>query len=99
MTTHTMETLIHSWGECCLDLPQQVVVDHSNARVDMRDVRGPNWDWGDQDGHGPGTIVKMEYRLHGWAVVEWDEKNSPENRNSYRIGPVLFDLMTADNYR
>ena len=63
----------------------------------VRVVRGPDWDWGDQDG-GPGSLgVIMDADAGGgqahWARVRWD--NSVENR--YMVSPERgrFDLAHA----
>jgi hypothetical protein len=43
--------------------------------------RGPDWEWGNQDGgDGLGTVQSRDGA--GWCDVEWDNGNS----NSYRVG-------------
>ena len=61
-------------------------------KVGDRVVRGPDWEWGDQDGHGPGTVVPrrgvgMESGSV-WVSVDWDNGH----RNGYRVGPDVCDL-------
>jgi hypothetical protein len=70
------------------------VVTEENVYEGARVVRGPDWEWEDQDGDGVGTIVDPNHSTNGgnqWVYVEWDEGGS----NSYRIGPELFDLEFA----
>ena len=61
-----------------------------------RVVRGPDWEWGDQDGDGPGTVVPRDdgtdFSDYGegyvWVDVRWDHGG----RNCYRVGPGVRDL-------
>tara|TARA_R110000868_G_scaffold83012_2_gene234519 strand:- start:4192 stop:5601 length:1410 start_codon:yes stop_codon:yes gene_type:complete len=57
--------------------PTIVTIPHIGARV----VRGRDWDWGNQDGNGIGTII--DKNGEGWVRVTWD--NNPYEA-SYRIG-------------
>ncbi len=55
-------------------------------------MRGPDWEWGDQDG-GKGSIgtVTDTDDDDGWVKVKWDSNSS---NNSYRIGRNgKFDLV------
>jgi hypothetical protein len=49
--------------------------------VGVRVVRGRDWDWGNQDDNGIGTIIDTSGE--GWVRVKWDNK---KYENSYRIG-------------
>lgn len=54
--------------------------------------RGPNWAWGDQDGNGIGTILKLE-EIHGFLFVFWETNR---RINMYRAGiNGEFDLVYA----
>ncbi|XP_053385803.1 uncharacterized protein LOC128550572 [Mercenaria mercenaria] len=60
--------------------------DKRYPRIGERVRRGRNWNWGDQDGNGVGTIVghhlkDAEERKQLWVWVEWDEN---EDINVYR---------------
>lgn len=57
--------------------PKIVTTPHIGARV----VRGRDWDWGNQDGNGVGTIIDKSGK--GWVRIKWDHKI---HENSYRIG-------------
>ena len=60
-------------------------------KVGDRVVRGPDWEWGDQDGGGPGTVTNcgtVRIASCDWATVLWDSGN----KNGYRIGPSIYDL-------
>ncbi|XP_013421821.1 uncharacterized protein LOC106181853 [Lingula anatina] len=39
----------------------------------MRVRRGPDWEYGDQDNNGPGTVTG--YRKGGWIKVQWDHSD------------------------
>ncbi|XP_046850294.1 uncharacterized protein LOC124443806 [Xenia sp. Carnegie-2017] len=43
--------------------------------------RGPQWNWGNQDGHGVGTVTNTT-DTKGWVDVCWDNGR----KNSYRFG-------------
>ncbi|XP_062603204.1 uncharacterized protein LOC134264974 isoform X1 [Saccostrea cucullata] len=68
--------------------------------VGTRVRRGPDWKWGDQDCHGPGTVVNHnDNGKHGWLRVVWDAGlNFP-----YRYGSngmfENFDLVECDEPR
>lgn len=38
--------------------------------VGSRVQRGKDWQWGEQDGFGPGTVIA--HADNGWLAVEWD---------------------------
>ena len=44
-------------------------------RVGARVRRGPDWKWGDQDGHQTGTVVPKNNPKNGWIRVKWDNGN------------------------
>lgn len=58
------------------------------AHEGMRVVRGRDWQWGEQDKGGPGTIVGMS---PGYAKVEWDN-NPKEGPFYYRTSSAHLDL-------
>ena len=60
------------------------------ARPGLRVVRGPDWQWVDQDGGAgqPGVIVSVH--ANGWCVVRWDAGLSA----SYRFRDAV-DLLVA----
>ena len=57
----------------------------------LRVVRGPDWEYGDQDGGAgrPGTVT--ERKSNGWLKVQWDAGGS----NSYRATSQERDLCHA----
>lgn len=57
--------------------PKIVTTPHIGAIV----VRGKDWDYGNQDGNGVGTIIEKGDK--DWVRVKWDNKVS---KNCYRIG-------------
>ena len=62
--------------------------------VGVRVRRGPDWEWGDQDGNGLGTTQSDEST--GWIRVKWDHGKT----NSYRIGKDgAYDLVVAGRIR
>ncbi|XP_062603219.1 uncharacterized protein LOC134264974 isoform X3 [Saccostrea cucullata] len=68
--------------------------------VGTRVRRGPDWKWGDQDCHGPGTVVNHnDNGKHGWLRVVWDAGSS----YTYRYGSnglfENFDLVECDEPR
>lgn len=56
----------------------------ANVAPGLRVVRGPDWQWGVQDGFAGsrGTLMKEAARS-GWWIVQWDGVGS---QNSYRVG-------------
>lgn len=64
--------------------------------VGTRVRRGPHWQWDDQDGNGPGTVVKTG-ETGGWVDVQWDKY---DKTNSYRFGKdSKFDIKIVDENR
>ena len=69
------------------------------ARVALRVVRGPDWEWGDQDGGEGhvGTVVEVGESANeggGAVVVQWD----CGERCKYRCGlDGKYDLRVLDN--
>ena len=72
--------------------------------VGLRVVRGPDWEWGDQDGGEGhvGTVVEVKREQSGEqqaqegrsVVVQWD----CGERSSYRCGVEgKYDLRVLDN--
>ena len=71
-----------------LPAPGQVL---RSAEVGIRVKRGPDWDWGDQDGGGLGTTEADSDP--GWVQVRWDHSG---RTNSYRVGKEgNYDLIVA----
>jgi hypothetical protein len=75
------------------DLESGKVVHSSHPYVHGHLVkRGPSWVWGDQDGHGIGTILKVE-DTPGFLFVFWE---TTRQINRYRAGVGReFDLVYA----
>ena len=64
----------------------------NSAKEGMRVARGPDWKWGDQDGHGLGTIVGLDCGTKGWIRVKWDAGET----NNYRVvAECAYDLVVA----
>ncbi len=42
-----------------------------SLKVGDRVMRGPDWEWGDQDSAGEGVVAE-ELDGHGWLCVRWD---------------------------
>ncbi|XP_062603521.1 uncharacterized protein LOC134265301 isoform X2 [Saccostrea cucullata] len=68
--------------------------------IGTRVRRGPDWRWGDQDCHGPGTVVNHnDNGKRGWLRVVWDVGSS----YPYRYGSnglfENFDLVECDEPR
>jgi hypothetical protein len=61
--------------------------------IGARVVRGKDWEWGDQDGGGPGTVIAPGARK-GWARVQWDSGGA----NAYQVGwEGQYDLYYQDS--
>ena len=60
----------------------------------LRVVRGPDWEWGDQDGGEGfvGTVASLE-EDGGMVIVQWDMGQ----RCRYRCGQDKFDLRVLDS--
>lgn len=64
--------------------------------VGKRVRRGPDWKWGDQDGHGEGTVYHgiVPFLDKRWVWVQWDNGLI----NQYRWGGQnAFDLVYSSN--
>eukprot|EP01064_Diplonema_japonicum_P037150 TRINITY_DN8634_c2_g1_i2.p1 TRINITY_DN8634_c2_g1~~TRINITY_DN8634_c2_g1_i2.p1 ORF type:complete len:2665 (+),score=482.28 TRINITY_DN8634_c2_g1_i2:59-8053(+) len=56
-----------------------------------RVIRGPTWQWGDQDGGAGSTgTVLGGHDEDGWVVVEWDKSGRLAR---HRTGPLFQDLQ------
>ena len=68
-----------------------MIVTEDLVYIGMRVVRGDDWQWGDQDGNGEGTVITDDG--NGWWEVQWDFDGSS---NMYRVGNQgKYDLRTA----
>eukprot|EP01043_Picozoa_sp_COSAG02_P007258 COSAG02_NODE_215_length_28614_cov_43.077047_7_plen_1563_part_00 len=47
-------------------------ITHHYLPVGTRVVRGPDWEWGDQDGGAGGTGTIVEHESDRWTQVTWD---------------------------
>lgn len=66
-------------------------------------VRGPDWEWGNQDkGSVYGIIDPRHKGLTGWVNVSWiDKDNKWLNSANYRVredGDPVYDLCYYDRY-
>lgn len=61
----------------------QISINKDLCTVGLRVVRGPHWEWGDQDG-GMGAIGTITQELcdNGWVSVTWDKGGTRD----YRVG-------------
>ncbi|CAK9072411.1 E3 ubiquitin-protein ligase MIB1 (DAPK-interacting protein 1) (DIP-1) (Mind bomb homolog 1) (RING-type E3 ubiquitin transferase MIB1) [Durusdinium trenchii] len=67
------------------------------AEAGVRVMRGPDWEWGEQDGGGFGTTETDPSQIEGWVTVRWDHDGST---NSYRVGrDGMHDLIVAEGHR
>lgn len=68
-----------------------------SASLGVRVVRGPDWEWGSQDGGEGfvGTVVGVEELNRGHVLVQWDMGQ----RYKYRCGGYArkYDLRILDN--
>ena len=63
-------------------------------KVGTRVVRGKDWEWGNDDGGGKGTITSLKPGHPGWIMVKWDNGN--EGIYMYRMGAQgSYDLQLA----
>ena len=61
----------------------------------VRVVRGRDWQWGDQDGYGPGTVMSKSTFDH-WFKVKWDNRDE-FYESYYRMGAEgKYDLKIID---
>ena len=59
------------------------VVNRENVRTGMKVIRGPDWNWGDQDGcSGSSGVIIGAVDSEGWVPVRWSNGSS----NKYRVG-------------
>jgi len=70
-----------------------MTVDGKTIKVGDRVLRGPDWDWGNQDKDSVGTVVGVDVAGYGaWVNVKWDAGES----NNYRWGEEdKFDLRVV----
>lgn len=74
-------------------LPNKVVT-MENSYIGALVMRGPDWDWGNQDG-GIGSIgvITQDHPIKGAIIVKWSHKTS---EHGYRIGLTnKYDLIFA----
>ena len=76
----------------CIILYRQV----EEVLLGIRVVRGPDWEWGDQDGGEGhvGTVVEVQSNGSSSVTVQWD----CGGKSSYRYGVnKKYDLRVLDN--
>lgn len=61
-------------------------------KIGDRVVRGPDWHWGDQDGQGPGTIIRS-VDVNAWTV-DWDKY---DDRHFYYAVPGNMEITLLDD--
>ena len=68
----------------CVNCGSGRLVEGSNCAVGLRVVRGPDWNWGEQDGGEgrQGKVTEIDTEDEGWATVLWDAGKEC----NYRIG-------------
>ncbi|GIQ80540.1 hypothetical protein KIPB_001354 [Kipferlia bialata] len=54
-----------------MDWTKQEMVLFATVREGARVRRGPDWEWGTQDGQGEGKVLRRHDKI-GWVIVEWD---------------------------
>jgi hypothetical protein len=64
--------------------------------IGARVVRGKDWEWGDQDGGGLGTIIAPDGKK-GWARVQWDYGYIYTYRVGYSGKYDLFYAVDIEN--
>ena len=85
---------LHEAGSCQF----KVTADESSVQKTIKIIdkmcmgkqvrRGPDWEWGEQDGHGTGTV--LDTSGEGWVKVKWDNGITYK----YRWGSQnVFDLV------
>lgn len=67
--------------------------DHNMPPLGSMVRRGRDWQWGDQDRFGPGTIVGHS-KKGGWLKVEWDMDSTTIHH--YRYGSNCNELDKYD---
>lgn len=55
-----------------------------------RVVRGPDWNWGEQDGHGEGTVISFKDNRQFDVEVSWDKTGG---RMMYYYNPRRHDII------
>lgn len=74
---------------------ENIPVTLENQYIGMRVKRGRDWDWGDQDRGGLGTIIRLGMEGNKWCQVEWDN----DEENDYRVGENgRFDLYAHNDW-
>eukprot|EP00727_Mastigamoeba_balamuthi_P012844 m51a1_g8182 putative e3 ubiquitin-protein ligase mib2-like (568) ;mRNA; r:138114-140438 len=88
--THPMEPLVPGAVPSNAPRPPRAIEEVLGKRV----VRGVDWCWQDQDGRGPGTVVKPSEQP-GWVEVLWDA--NPHQATSHRWGFAgRIDLLVTE---
>ncbi|XP_038057347.1 E3 ubiquitin-protein ligase TRIM56-like [Patiria miniata] len=79
------------FGEKPLSVPEQVKA----MKVGIKVVRGPDWEWGNQDGYPPGEgEISQELNANGWVKVRWAHHRTMHM--NYRMGAEgKYDLQLA----
>ncbi len=69
----------------------------SKMAIGQRVVRGPNWQWGNQDGGAGNAGVCVEIDGDGWTRVKWDKGGTQCYKNGlegcYDLAPVPGAVM------
>ncbi|KAL3866311.1 hypothetical protein ACJMK2_043618, partial [Sinanodonta woodiana] len=80
-----------------------IAADSNLGQVDIpigtRVRRGPDWNKGDEDGCGPGTVVGKHSAEKDQLKVVWDESNSRRNLHIYRYGQDIMDIVPVNEPR
>ena len=80
----------HNHSAPCLSAS---LFDMVEAALGLRVVRGPDWEWGDQDG-GKGFVGTVAGLEEGGVIVQWDMGQ----KCRYRCGrDNKFDLRVLDS--
>ncbi|XP_078314482.1 uncharacterized protein LOC111131493 isoform X2 [Crassostrea virginica] len=72
--------------------------DLNMPHVGTRVRRGPDWQWKNQDGRGPGTVVGHSERV-GWIKVEWDTGLLMPYRYGTERLITAYDIEPSDEPR
>ncbi|KAL3866313.1 hypothetical protein ACJMK2_043620 [Sinanodonta woodiana] len=77
--------------------------DSNQGQVDIpvgtRVRRGPDWNKGDEDGCGPGTVVEKCSAGNGQLKVVWDESKSGRNVHIYRFSQDIMEIIPVNEPR
>ncbi|XP_061168823.1 E3 ubiquitin-protein ligase MIB2-like [Saccostrea echinata] len=65
--------------------------------IGTRVKRGPDWEWGNIDGRGSGTVVG--HSRVGWLFIEWDNGRTCKYRYSFDGKIAKYDLIECDHPR